>query len=107
MSLRPILRSIAATVLAVAAAAAFAQIRSLPSDAKRGEIRHIEGAVVEINGTQMTLSPGAQIRDGSNLIVLPTAVPPGSTVRYLLDANGQVFRVWLLTPQEAAQRDNR
>jgi hypothetical protein len=103
----PILRFIAAAVLAIAAAAAHAQLRTLPPDAKRGEIRHVEGMVVEINGSRAMLAPGAQIRNESNLIVLPAAVPAGATVRYTLDASGQVFRVWILTPQEAAQRDPR
>ena len=107
MSSSSILRSLAVALLAVASVAAFAQVRSLPPDTKRGEIRHVEGMVVEINGTQMMLSPGAQIRNESNLIVLPAAVPAGATIRYALDATGQVFRIWILTPQEATQRDDR
>ena len=60
---------------------------------------------VEINGKQMQLAAGAQVRDASNLIVLPTAIPAGAKVKYLLDPQNFVFRVWILTPQEAAQPD--
>jgi hypothetical protein len=37
------------------------------------------------------------------MIVLPTALPPDSLVKYQLNEAGQVHRVWILTPQEAAQ----
>jgi len=30
-------------------------------------------------------------------------VPPGSQVKYLLDRDGMVRQVWILTPQEAQQ----
>jgi len=53
------------------------------------------------------LAPGAQIRNAANLIIVPTALPPDALVRYLVDAQGMVMRVWILTPQEAAQPDGR
>jgi len=104
---RAIKRAVAALLLALIAASAIAQIRPIPADAKRGGIRHLQGMIVEINGSQMNLAPGAQVRDAGNLIVLPTAIPPDSLVKYTLDPAGQIFRVWILSPQEAAQRDNR
>ena len=107
MALRRVVLALLAALLALLAGAAAAQLRSIPADAKRGELRHVQGMVVEINGTQTLLAPGAQIRDVSNLIVTPTAVPPGSTIKYVLDPSGQVFRVWILTAQEAAQSDRR
>lgn len=96
-----------ALLLALACGAAQAQLRTLPAEAKRGEIRHLQDMNVAINGEAMRLAPGAQIRDASNMIVMPATLPPGSLVKYLLNAQGQVFRVWLLTPQEAAQPDAR
>jgi hypothetical protein len=96
-----------ALVLLLCAAPALAQLRHIPAEAKRGQIRHVQGMVVEINGREQRLSPGAQIRDASNFIIVPTALPEGSIVKYLLDANEMVQRVWVLTPQEAAQQDRR
>ncbi len=93
--------------LALAAGAAHAQNRPIPADAKRGEIRHLQEMLVAINGERMRLAPGAQIRDATNLIVLPTALPRDALVKYLRDAQGDVTRVWILTPQEAAQPDPR
>lgn len=83
-------------------AAAAAQLRTIPTDAKRGTMRHVQDMVVEIDGARARLAPGAQIRSVSNTIVLPGALPPDSPVRYLFDATGQIKQVWILSPQEAA-----
>lgn len=108
MYTHPTMRSpLLALLLALACGAAQAQLRTIPADAKRGEIRHVYQMNVVIGGQAMRLAPGAQIRDASNMIMLPTALPPGSPVKYLLDSQGQVMRVWILTPQEAAQPDAR
>jgi hypothetical protein len=101
-----------------ASVAAVAQVRSIPAEARRGLLTHIQGTSVNMrhagfhfwwwsDGKTLQLSSGAQIRDASNLIIPPTAVPPGSLVKYTLDEAGYVHRVWILTQQEAAQRDNR
>jgi hypothetical protein len=100
-------RLIAAVLLAAWMAGAAAQLRTIPADAKRGTLRHLQDMVVEINGQRAKLAPGAQIRDGNNRVVLPVAVPPGSLVKYRLDGAGLVRQVWILTPQEAAQPDPR
>ena len=89
------------------AAAAYAQMRTLPKDAERGEVRHVQGMTIAIDGTERRLAPGAQIRDASNLIIVPTAIPSGALAKYVVDAEGLVRQVWLLTPQEAAQPDKR
>jgi hypothetical protein len=57
-----------------------------------------------VDGARLQLSAGAQIRDASNRIVVPTQLPPDSVVCYVLDGMGQVHRVWILTPEEAAER---
>jgi len=86
-------------LLLLAAPLAGAQVRSIPEDARVGEIRHLQEMVVEIDGAPQQLAPGAQIRDTSNRLILPTAIPPGTRVKYLVDASGQVHRVWILTPE--------
>ena len=88
-------------LLLLAAPLASAQLRSIPEDARVGEIRHLQEMLVEIDGTPQQLAPGAQIRDTSNRIIMPTAIPPGTLVKYLVDAAGQVQKVWILTPEEA------
>ena len=82
-----------------------AQVRNIPGDAKQGEIRHVQETLVSIDGVEQRLAPGAQIRDESNRLVVPAAVPAGAQVKYLLDAEGFVRRIWILTPAEAAKRE--
>ena len=94
----------AAAALLVAASAA-AQLRTLPASAERGVMSHVSGMMVSLNGERLLLGTGAQIRDSSNRIILPTTLPPNSLVKYTLDVQGQVHRVWILSPAEAAQRD--
>ena len=90
--------------LCLVAAGAQAQLRAIPGEAKRGEIRHVQDMIVSIDGARQRLAPGAQIRDPDNRIVLPAALPAGAPVRYLVDAQGQVHRIWLLSPAEAAKK---
>ena len=73
-----LLRLLIASACLVSASAQ-AQLRSIPGEAKGGEIRHVQETIVLIDGV------------------------PGAKVRYLLDGEGQVRQVWLLTPQEAAK----
>jgi hypothetical protein len=100
-------KALATALLLVYCAAAAAQLRTIPQDAKRGTMRHLQETIVEIDGERARLSHGAQIRGQSNTIVVPTALPPDSVVKYQLDEAGHVHRVWILTPQEAAQPDKR
>jgi len=103
-----------ALVLSLAAATALVpsfpaqaqfRVRTITPEAKRGVMSHVQAMTVELNGKLVSLAPGAQIRDARNLIIVPTAIPPGVLVKYLADGLGQVTRVWILTPQEAAQPD--
>jgi hypothetical protein len=96
-------RGFAAALLACASVMALAQLRTLPADAQRGVMRHLQDTIVQIDSAQAQLAPGAQIRDLHNRLVLPAALPPGSVVKYQKDAQGMVNRVWILTPEEAAQ----
>jgi hypothetical protein len=80
--------------------AAAAQLRTIPQEAKRGEIRHLQDMLVEIDGKPQRLSPGAQIRDAHNRLVLPVSLTGKSEVKYLLDRSGMVHRVWILSAKE-------
>jgi len=82
-------------------AAAQAQLRTIPQDALRGTISHVQEMIVDIDGAQRQLAQSAQIRDRQNRIVVPTAIPPGTLVKYLLNADGTVQQVWFLTHKEA------
>jgi hypothetical protein len=87
----------------VFASAAHAQLRAVPANAKPGTLRHLQDMIVELDGKPARLSPGAQIRDTFNRLVLPASILDKTTVKYLNDASGMVHRVWILSPEEIAQ----
>jgi hypothetical protein len=80
-------------------------LRSLPIEAKRAEMQPPHEGVVMINGKQLSLSPASQIRNTQNLIVMPSTVREPVLVKYVTDSNGNVHRVWILSPDEAARPD--
>ena len=90
-----------------ASVVALAQVRSIPAEAKRGVYVHLQETMIRMSGRNMMLATGAQIRDTSNRIIQPAAVPPGVLVKYTLNTEGFVHRVWILTQQEVAQPDKR
>jgi hypothetical protein len=87
------------------ASTAVAQLRNIPASAERGELQHVGAMVIDLNGQRVQLTAGAQIRDTSNRIIMPAALPESALVKFTLDPQGNVHRIWILTPAEAAQPD--
>ena len=100
--MRPLLTFL---LLAGFAATAAAQMRTLPKDAQRAQMRYLYDTTMLVEKTQRKLAPGAQIRDASNRVVVPSAVAGTVLVKYRLDPDGSLREVWILTPHEAAQKD--
>jgi len=96
------MRLLAAAVLLCASAAVLAQLRTVPAHAVRAQMWHLQDRLVQIDKARVLLSPGAQIRDADNRLIVPGAIPPGSIVKFVPDAMGYVHRVWILSPREAA-----
>lgn len=97
------LNVLTALLAAILVTAAWAQSRTIPKEALRGELTQVMEGIVSVNGQRMRLAPGAKIYAQNNLTIVPTEVPPNSLVDYTLDRHGQIFKVWILTPQEAAR----
>ena len=97
-------RLLAAAILLCASALVLAQLRTVPANSKRAVMSHVQEMVVQVDGKQARLAPGAQVRDIHNRLVLPTTIPRGSVVRFQADPQGLISRVWILTPQEAAKK---
>ena len=59
------------------------------------------------SGKEVKLSVGATIRDENNRIVLPNTVTgkDACMARVAFDVNGDIQRVWLLTPDEVTTED--
>jgi len=101
--MRLVKRLLVLVAMTAFAAAAAAQLRTIPKDAKPGALRHVMDMQIELDGKPALLSPGAQIRDADNRLVLPSSLTEKTDVRYQLDASGVVHRVWILSPMEKAQ----
>jgi len=82
--------------------------RTLPPEAKLGLMQPPTGdGYLTIGGRQWPMSPTVQFRGQNNLLVLPIQIQNPVEVVYLTDASGAVFRVWMLTPNEASVARSR
>ncbi len=82
-------------------------VRALPEEARVGEMLPPWQGQVQIDGKTYLLSPGAQIRNELNMIVLPSMVQAPVKVRYQTDIAGAVHRVWILSDAEVALPESR
>lgn len=82
-------------------------VRALPEESLVGEMQPPWQGQVQIDGKTYLLSPGAQIRNELNMIVLPSMVQAPVKVRYQTDLTGAVHRVWILSAVEVALPENR
>ena len=76
--------------------------RTFPPDAVAGQVKDYAYPVVQVDDHAYRLAPGALIYDGFNRIIAPNYLPQGAKVLYRIDSQGQVSKMWLLTPEEAA-----
>lgn len=86
----------------------FSQLqRNFPPDSKLGKLTAVSFPQFTIDGQQIIMPAGGQIRGVDNLIILPSVANYIGIVRYQLDIMGNLHRVWLLTPDEvkAAERE--
>ena len=70
----------------------------LPDGSMIGVMTTQQLPVVQIDGQQHRLAPGARIVGANNSSVTPNQVPANSKVRYRVAATGLVTHVWLLPP---------
>ena len=82
-----------------------AMMRALPEESRKGTMNACDFGSIRIDGQTYMLSPGAQVRDEANMIVMPGMVRSPSKVRYMVDFMGAVHRVWVLSAAEAALPD--
>jgi hypothetical protein len=78
--------------------------RQFPIDALRGELVVVAPPEVRLNGKPARLSPGARIRNESNMISLSgSLIGRPLVVHYTRDGFGELKDVWILTPPERAK----
>ena len=91
-------------VLAVLSHPVFSQLpRNFPVDSRLGNLTAVSFPLFTINGRQMQMGAGGQIRGVDNLIILPNRANYIGLVRYQVDIMGNLHRVWFLTQEEAHQ----
>ena len=79
------------------------QTRNFPVNSKLGRLSAVTFPLFTIDGQQVLMGAGGQIRGTDNLIILPSTANYNGFVRYQLDISGNLHRLWILTPDEAKQ----
>ena len=77
--------------------------RNFPKNVKPAELRGIEYPHVRIDDRTYRLAPGGVIYDTFNRMVLPNMAPKSGMVLFKLDTQGQLLKLWILTPDEVAR----
>lgn len=77
--------------------------RPFPAHAKRGTMTPAVYPAIIIDDKQRELSPGAQIFNTENTIEMPSSLRGNKiAVNFTENNQGQIHRIWMLSPQEAA-----
>lgn len=94
--------SLASGMLAVVAdAGAQTAARQFPPNVQRGIMTVVAPPAVTINGAAMRLSPGVRIRGPNNMLLMSGAlIGQPYAVNYLLEPQGLVREVWILSQAE-------
>jgi hypothetical protein len=82
--------------------------RSFPAKALRGTLTVTAPPEVLMDGQPDRLSPGARIRNPQNAFVMSASlVGVPLVVNFTRENTGQIHEVWLLSPEEAAEKRER
>ena len=77
--------------------------RNFPKNVKPAELRGIEYPHVRIDDRTYRIAPGGVIYDTFNRMVLPNMAPKSGMVMFKLDTQGQLLKLWILTPDELSR----
>jgi len=78
--------------------------RPFPALTKRGKMSPAPHPLIVIEGRTRQLSPGARIWNENNLIEMPASIRGSDiVVNYTENAQGEIDRIWILTPEEAIE----
>ena len=83
------------------------RVPPLPANAKRATMSYMGDMMVSLDGRPMRLGPAVQVRNERNVLIVPSALPKESLVRYTGDTSGGIQRVWILSGAEAALPDKK
>ena len=74
--------------------------RILPPGGSTGILAGHQHSPARLGDKTSRFSPGLRIYDQSNRTIVSGALPQTARVYYRLDSQGELFQVWLLTPEE-------
>lgn len=95
--------SLALLVLALGFMGSAQADRFMATGVKPAQLQGIAYPNVLIDGNSYRLAPGARIYDTNNRMVLPNAAPKTGKVLFKLDGQGNLLKLWILTPDEIAR----
>jgi hypothetical protein len=79
--------------------------RKLAPQSLRGELQVVAAPEALLNGQGVRLAPGARIHGQDNMLVMSgRAAGQKLAVNYTADTYGLLMEVWILRPEEMAQR---
>jgi hypothetical protein len=103
-TMRPI-RLLMIFLLATLAFSAMAVERDFPATTLRGKMIITDYPNVTMSGNALRLSPGSRIWNTQQLTQIPSSLGSDTyRVNYTLNMQGDIDRVWILTPDEAHQK---
>ena len=107
--MRKLLLLLTLTLGAAIASASYAQLRTIPANAKRATVGQQQFALpyVDLGAKKLKLAPGAVIYDRENRTIVHNALPPGADVVFTTDMQGDIARIYILNPYEQAQLSRR
>ncbi|KPC49409.1 hypothetical protein [Amantichitinum ursilacus] len=77
--------------------------RVLPANGKLGVLDHYQLNAVSIDGTAQPTAAAIRVYGTNNLLLPPQQVPDNSNIWYTTEANGNVWKIWLISDDELAQ----
>ena len=104
---RRILAILAATPLILAPGWAAALEREFPINSRLVKIQSVNDPFLTASGKRYHMPPGLLIFNSNNTTIVRNALPTGISARIQLDLNGDLRRIWILTPEELASSARR
>jgi hypothetical protein len=86
----------------------YAQLRTLPQNAKFGRVGASQQLpFVQLDGKLFKLAPGGIIYDENNRSIVHGQIPSGVRVAYSFEMSGDIGKIYILTAQEQALVDSK
>ncbi|WP_035060511.1 hypothetical protein [Andreprevotia chitinilytica] len=81
--------------------------RPLPPNGIYGEMKSFAPGEIKIDDKTYGSGPGLRVFNTQNMIIQPGTVPQANSVWFQLEPNGYVWKLWLLSDEEAARIKQR